>query len=371
MKNILIINPFSGQIGPNSFLIEFVKANVNLGNKITLVYPEDDNISLQLKYLGVVVLIVPFIKLSHINNRFTKFFTRVISECRLVFYMLFNVSLRKYTYCISNSELYSFSLVIFSKFTRIIIVVHSLSFTNNKYFTKLVFRVQDLAAHKYIAVSNIVKNRLIEHGVVKSIDLLYNTVDLNKFKNNINIYKHSKINIISIIHPVPHKGAHHLIEIISELVNLNQNVHFLVLGWNSNSNDPKFKKHIEEEIDRLKLTSFISLKDNVNNVVDYLAMANIFLHPSENESFGIVIAEAMALKLPVISFDVGAISEIVENNSSGYLVQPFNIHDFVSKLISLINNKNQRELFGENGYQIILKKFNSNNLIHNIDKILN
>jgi glycosyltransferase involved in cell wall biosynthesis len=206
---------------------------------------------------------------------------------------------------------------------------------------------------------------------VKSIDLLYNTVDLNKFKNNINIYKHSKINIISIIHPVPHKGAHHLIEIISELVNLNQNVHFLVLGWNSNSNDPKFKKHIEEEIDRLKLTSFISLKDNVNNVVDYLAMANIFLHPSENESFGIVIAEAMALKLPVISFDVGAISEIVENNSSGYLVQPFNIHDFVSKLISLINNKNQRELFGENGYQIILKKFNSNNLIHNIDKILN
>jgi glycosyltransferase involved in cell wall biosynthesis len=371
MKNILIINPFSGQIGPNSFLIEFVEANLKLGNRITILYPKEDYIYLKLKSLGVNVLIVPFIGFSHINGSFTKILIRFIAEFKLIYYIIFNISLKQYSYCISNSELYSFSLVVLSKFTRIIIVVHSLSFTKYKFLNKLVFGIQSLAAQKYIAVSQLVMNQLLVNGVVKPIEILYNTIHLGKFKNDRINYSDSKINILSIIHPVPHKGAHHLIQIISELTKVEKNVHFTILGWNANSKDKVYKKLIEDQIESLKLTSFITLKENVVNVVDYFNKAGIFIHPSESESFGIVIAEAMASKLPVISFDVGAVSEIVDNNRSGYLVEPFNISEYVSKLLLLVENKRIRDTFGENGYDIILKKFNSKNLIKKIEKILN
>jgi len=371
MKNILIINPFSGQIGPNSFLIEFVKSNNLLGNTTTILYPKIDNVYDQLNKFGINIIITPFIELNHINNRYFKFFKRISNEFKLIFFLLFNSSLKKYSYCISNSELYSFSLFIFSKFTKIVVIVHSLSFTNYNFLSKIVFHIQNKSASKYIAVSKKVKEMLLIQGVKKPIFVLYNTIDLNKFKYKNLLDDNNKINILSIIHPVKHKGAHHLINIISELTRIQKNVHFTVLGWHSNSMDSKYKKLIEDQIEHLHLSSYISLRENVTNVLEFYEKADIYVHPSESESFGIVITEAMALKIPVISFNVGAISEIIQDNESGFLIDPFDIQYFVLKINDLIVNKSKRVTFGENGFRIVKACFNSENLPKNINKILN
>ncbi len=371
MKNILIINPFFGQIGPNSFLIEFVNANINIGNTITVLYPEEDNISKRLEVIGAKVIILPLIKIKHINNHFLKLFIRFITELRITIYVISNIPLKQYSYCISNTELYSFSLFFISKYSKVVIIVHSLSFVKYRWLNKFIFKIQSSTVNKYIAVSRKVKNELIKKGVVKPIDILYNTVDLNKFRFNKNYINSSKINVLSIIHPVPHKGAHHLIKIIYELIKRNKNVHFTILGWNSISNDHIYKKQIENQIKILDLSTYISLKGNVSDVLEYYKNSNIFIHPSESESFGIVIAEAMAMKLPVISFDVGAISEIVQNNKTGYLIKPFDITSFVIKLEKIIIDKRLRDNFGEKGFLIVQTNFNSNNLSKNINKILN
>jgi glycosyltransferase involved in cell wall biosynthesis len=52
----------------------------------------------------------------------------------------------------------------------------------------------------------------------------------------------------------------------------------------------------------------------------YFSAADIFLYPTRADSFGLVIAESLACGCPVITFDVGATSELVQDGKSGYIV---------------------------------------------------
>jgi glycosyltransferase involved in cell wall biosynthesis len=58
----------------------------------------------------------------------------------------------------------------------------------------------------------------------------------------------------------------------------------------------------------------------------------MLIHPSETESFGITIAEAMAMAKPVLGFDVGAVPELIGHNKTGFIVKPFDTKHVQIKL---------------------------------------
>jgi glycosyltransferase involved in cell wall biosynthesis len=71
--------------------------------------------------------------------------------------------------------------------------------------------------------------------------------------------------------------------------------------------------------------------------VDYLDAADACLLISFEESFSIVTAEAIAMGKPVLAFDCGGVSEII-NADNGYLVEAYNVENFVSKAKELMLN---------------------------------
>ena len=118
-------------------------------------------------------------------------------------------------------------------------------------------------------------------------------------------------------------------------------------------------------------------RQGLNSVVHYLGpkygeekaifflKADIFVLPTEFECFPLVILEAMQYGLPIVSTFEGAIPEIVEDNSSGFLVKKNDSLELASKLTKLIINKELRTSFGkrsrfiyDNKYR--LKTFESN-----------
>jgi glycosyltransferase involved in cell wall biosynthesis len=88
----------------------------------------------------------------------------------------------------------------------------------------------------------------------------------------------------------------------------------------------------------------------------YLA-STVFCLPTRNEPFGIVFLEAFAHRLPIVSTDVGALPDIVQNGVNGYTVPPDNIDAMAEKLIELIGSPAKCQQFGQSGFEHLCRHY--------------
>ena len=84
-----------------------------------------------------------------------------------------------------------------------------------------------------------------------------------------------------------------------------------------------------------ELESRIQFKGTVDNVQDYLNDSDIYVHSAIHESFGLVLLEAMAARLPVISIDGKGNRDVVLNGKNGYLINDQNVEEFGEKTLVL------------------------------------
>lgn len=92
------------------------------------------------------------------------------------------------------------------------------------------------------------------------------------------------------------------------------------------------------------------LRSSLVDVESEYAKSSIFVHPSRSEGFGLVIVEAMACGLPVVSFDCeNGPRSIISDGVDGFLIPSFNIRFFADRILLLINDENQRKQMGEQG----------------------
>ena len=96
---------------------------------------------------------------------------------------------------------------------------------------------------------------------------------------------------------------------------------------------------------------------------------DIFCLPSRREAFGLVLAEAMMAKLAVVATEVGGIPYVVDNNETGFLVEPMNIDALTLKLKCLIDNKELRMQFGQNGYKKAVSEFSEIRYCQDVEQL--
>ena len=95
----------------------------------------------------------------------------------------------------------------------------------------------------------------------------------------------------------------------------------------------------------------------IENVGDYLNLFDIFVHPSLKEPFGIAIIEAMYLKKPVISTNVGGPKNYIDHGVSGLLVPPYNIELLCEAMLQLLIDENYRISLGKNAKLVVENRF--------------
>ncbi|MBI3250257.1 MAG: glycosyltransferase family 4 protein [Candidatus Andersenbacteria bacterium] len=106
---------------------------------------------------------------------------------------------------------------------------------------------------------------------------------------------------------------------------------------------PQLKKQAENIKPRVNFTGFVQ-----NDQLHYLyETSSIFIFTSQNESFGVVLLEAMSAGLAIITTNVSALPEVVENTA--LLVEPNNPQQIREAVLKLINNKTLREELGNKG----------------------
>lgn len=89
----------------------------------------------------------------------------------------------------------------------------------------------------------------------------------------------------------------------------------------------------------------------IANPKEILNIADVFILPSETESFGLSALEAMALKIPVISSNTGGIPELNIHGKTGYMSKVGDYKDMAKNTIALLSNEEQFQSFRNNAFE--------------------
>ncbi|HEX4947101.1 MAG TPA: N-acetyl-alpha-D-glucosaminyl L-malate synthase BshA [Blastocatellia bacterium] len=102
---------------------------------------------------------------------------------------------------------------------------------------------------------------------------------------------------------------------------------------------------------------------SVPNIPDYLSVADVFLMPSETESFGLAALEAMACEVPVIASRVGGLPEVVREGETGFLATLGDVQAMADCATRLFDDEHLRRTMGARGREIACAEFTTDRII--------
>jgi glycosyltransferase involved in cell wall biosynthesis len=102
----------------------------------------------------------------------------------------------------------------------------------------------------------------------------------------------------------------------------------------------------------------------------FLKRASIFVLPSYNDCFPLVLLEAMQYHLPCISTNEGGIPEIIKDGQTGLIVEKRNPQVLADKIVYCLAHSEQCKIMGDAGYERYLQQFTLEKFEHRMKEIL-
>lgn len=152
----------------------------------------------------------------------------------------------------------------------------------------------------------------------------------------------------------PEKGVRYLVEACRILKDKGLNFRCTIVGGGRDFDN------IKKLIAALGLEDVVSLTGALfhRDIIELYKTTDIFVLPSLSEGIPVVIMEAMAMKLPVVSTNITGIPEIVGDGENGFLAEPKDPVALSEKIEYLINHPEKREDVGTKGRKTVEEKFN-------------
>jgi N-acetyl-alpha-D-glucosaminyl L-malate synthase BshA len=169
--------------------------------------------------------------------------------------------------------------------------------------------------------SSLQEETLRTFAVHRPVDVIYNFVDLRRFSRKDKshfrkaIAPHDERIIVHTSNFRPVKRVQDVLEVFRQ-INRQIPSKLLLIG------DGPDRQNLEIQCRELGLCDEIRFLGKLEAVEEILAIADLFLLPSEHESFGLSALEAMACEVPVISSNAGGLCEVNVHGVTGYTADP-------------------------------------------------
>lgn len=215
----------------------------------------------------------------------------------------------------------------------------------------------------FLPISNYWRDELLRLGCKENKIIVHRMgINTHIFKYQPEHHKNRRvINILSVARLVEKKGIKYGILAVSKLLKHYPDIYYQIVG------DGPLKKDLENTINLLNISKNVRLLGSMNQdeVRSFMIDSDIFLAPSitasngDQEGIPVVLMEASALCLPVVSSFHSGIPELIENNVSGFLSHERDIDSIYDNLSLLLENPDLRYKMGcagrkkvENNYDI-------------------
>jgi glycosyltransferase involved in cell wall biosynthesis len=167
--------------------------------------------------------------------------------------------------------------------------------------------------------------------------------------------------VLTVCRLFPEKGPEELIRAVAVAHGKVPRVQLLVVGRDPTPNQ-WFSAHLADVVRDGDLGETVRLLGWRDDVVRLMAAADIYAMPSTGEPFGLVFAEAMAMKLPVVALTDGGTPEVVEDGRSGLLSDRGDTDALAANLVTLLENPDRRREMGEYGRRRVEACFTTDRL---------
>ncbi len=239
----------------------------------------------------------------------------------------------------------------------IILKIQCVWVIEDSYFPMIVVKIFELLAKVSNCKIVYTSERVFEFYFKKNPKLknfkkeIFAPVDQKIFNIN-NIYgipdyiDKNKITITTVASLVPVKGIEYFIDAAETLYDQNQNLDFIIAGP-SISSQKKYFKLIKKKLEGKKYIKYIGM---VENVAELLFNSQVFVCSSLSEAGPITVYEAMSMKLPVVTTNVGACNQVIKDNVSGLIVNTRSADNLSKAINKIIKNDDFKTKLAENAY---------------------
>ena len=205
-------------------------------------------------------------------------------------------------------------------------------------------------------------NTLKLFNIKKEIEVIPNFIELVNNVNDPSIACHrsvmAKVNERIITHISNFRKVKRIPDIIKIFYNIQKQIpaKLMMVG------DGPEKEKAEYLCQELGISDKVIFFGNSNEIDKILSYTDLFLLPSETESFGLAALEAMAWSVPVISSNSGGLPEVNFDGLSGYLSDVGNTDEMAENALKILKDDETLKKFKENALDIA-RKFDIKNIL--------
>lgn len=201
------------------------------------------------------------------------------------------------------------------------------------------------------AVSESLKSETLEYfNIKKEIEVIPNFIDFKRFaKSNKEHFKKAIApnNERILIHVSNFRKVKRVQDVVEVFNKVRSNIPSKLLLVGDGPERAKIEK-LCRELTHCRDVRFLGKQEPVEEL---LAVADLFILPSETESFGLAALEAMACEVPVISTNAGGLSEINKEGITGYLSNVGDVDDMANKALKILKDDDILQQFKQAAYK--------------------
>jgi len=216
------------------------------------------------------------------------------------------------------------------------------------------------------AVSSFLKVKtMTQYEITKDIEVIPNFIDIERYKRIDNretqclkerVSKNGEKIIIHTSNFRPLKRVDDCIRVFAE-VKKKIPSRLLLIG------DGPERSNCEHLTKELGIHDDVTFYGNQESLVEILSVGDLFLMPSQSESFGLSALEAMACGVPVVSSNAGGLPELNLHGETGYLAEIGDISKMAEYAMELLSNKNKYRIFSRNARDRAVNLFSTEKIV--------